>query len=109
MPLYIMLSTLSETGRKVVRKLPGSIRKVNEEVGRMGVKVLAQYAVLGPYDFVTVVEAPDNETVAKVSMELGARGSVQMMTMAAIPLETFIRKVAGRDGRPGARGGRRTR
>lgn len=109
MPLYIMLSTLSETGRKVVRKLPGSIRKVNEEVGRMGVKVLAQYAVLGPYDFVTVVEAPDNETVAKVSMELGARGSVQMMTMAAIPLETFIRKLAGRNNRPGARGGRRKR
>src|SRR3989304_1490603 len=74
MALYIMLSTLSETGRKVIRKLPGSIRKVNEEVGRMGVKVIAQYAVLGPYDFVTVVEAPDNETGAKVSMELGARG-----------------------------------
>ena len=70
MALYIMLSTLSETGRKVVRKLPGSIRKVNEEVGRMGVRVVAQYAVLGPYDFVTVVEAPDNETIAKVSMEL---------------------------------------
>ncbi len=96
MPLYIMLSTLSDTGRKVVRKLPGSIRKVNEEVGRMGVKVLAQYAVLGPYDFVTVVEAPDNETVAKVSMELGARGSVQMMTMAAIPVDTFIRSLGGR-------------
>ena len=108
MPVYIMLSTLSETGRKVVRKLPGSIRKVNEEVGRMGVKVIAQYAVLGPYDFVTVVEAPDNETVAKVSMELGARGSVQMMTMAAIPLDTFIKRLAGRSG-GNSRGRRRKR
>lgn len=105
MALYIMLSTLSETGRKVIRKLPGSIRKVNEEVGRMGVKVVAQYAVLGPYDFVTVLEAPDNETVAKVSMELGARGSVQMMTMAAIPLDTFIARLSGRssNGRGGPR------
>jgi uncharacterized protein with GYD domain len=103
MALYIMLSTLSETGRKVIRKLPGSIRKVNEEVGRMGVKVVAQYAVLGPYDFVTVVEAPDNETIAKVSMELGARGSVQMMTLAAIPVDSFIKRLAGRPGSNGSR------
>jgi uncharacterized protein with GYD domain len=93
----------------VVRKLPGSIRKVNAEVGRMGVKVVAQYAVLGPYDFVTVVEAPDNETIAKVSMELGARGSVQMMTMAAIPVDTFIQHLAGRPAGNGRSGPRRKR
>ena len=109
MALYIMLSTLSETGRKVICKLPGSIRKVNEEVGRMGVKVIAQYAVLGPYDFVTVVEAPDNETIAKVSMELGARGSVQMVTLAAIPVDSFIKRLAGRSGSNGRGGPRRKR
>ena len=106
MALYIMLSTLSERGRQVVKKLPGSIRKVNQEVGRMGVRVLAQYAVLGPYDFVTVIEAPDNEAVAKVSMELGARGSLQMMTMPAIPVDTFIARLAGR-GSGGGRGKKR--
>jgi uncharacterized protein with GYD domain len=109
MALYVMLSTLSETGRQVVRKLPGSIRKVNEEVGRMGVRVVAQYAVLGPYDFVTVIEAPDNETVAKVSMELGARGSVQMMTMPAIPVDTFITRLARRSTRNGRGAARRRR
>jgi uncharacterized protein with GYD domain len=88
--LYIMLSTLSESGRKVLRDRPGWIRKVNREVESMGAKVLAQYSVLGPYDFVSVLEAPDNETVSRVSIEIGARGSVQMMTMAAIPLEEFI-------------------
>jgi uncharacterized protein with GYD domain len=106
MPLYIMLSSLSETGRHVLRKLPGSIRKVNEEVGRMGVRVVAQYAVLGPYDFVTVLEAPDNETVAKISVELGARGSVQMMTMPAIPVDAFIARLASR---PRGKGPRRRR
>ena len=90
MAMYIMLSTLSETGRKVLRERPGWIRKVNREVERMGAKVRAQYAVLGPYDFVTVLEAPNNETVSRVSIELGARGSVQMMTLAAIPLDRFI-------------------
>jgi uncharacterized protein with GYD domain len=88
--LYIMLSTLSDSGRKVLRDRPGWIRKVNHEVERMGAKILAQYAVLGPYDFVTVLEAPDNETVSRVSIEIGARGSVHMMTMGAIPLERFI-------------------
>jgi uncharacterized protein with GYD domain len=106
MALYIMLSTLSERGRQVLKKLPGSIRKVNQEVGRMGVRVIAQYAVLGPYDFVTVIEAPDNEAVAKVSMELGARGSLQMMTMPAIPVDTFIARLAGR-GSGGGRGKKR--
>ena len=93
MGTYIMLSTLSDGGRKVLRERPGWIRKVNRELERMGVKVRAQYAVLGPYDFVTVIEAPDNETVSRVSIELGARGSVQMMTLAAIPLDVFIARL----------------
>jgi len=80
-----MLSTLSESGRKVLRERPGWIRKVNGDVGRMGARVIAQYAVLGPYDFVTIVEAPDDKTMAKVSVELGSRGTMSSQTLAAIP------------------------
>ena len=90
MGFYVMLSTLSESGRKVLRERPGWIRKVNADVQRMGARVVAQYAVLGPYDFVTVIDAPDNATISRISVELGARGCVQMMTMAAIPLDEFI-------------------
>jgi uncharacterized protein with GYD domain len=93
--LYIMLSTLSESGRKVVRERPGWIRKVNADVERMGARVLAQYAVLGPYDFVTVIEAPDNATISRVSVEVGARGGAAGMTMAAIPLDEFIERLEG--------------
>ena len=90
MSLYVMLSTLSESGRKVLRERPGWIRKVNKDVERMGARVVAQWAVLGPYDFVTVVDAADNAAISRVSVEIGARGSVQMMTMAALPLDEFI-------------------
>ncbi|MGH7323207.1 MAG: GYD domain-containing protein [Candidatus Rokuibacteriota bacterium] len=99
MGLYIMLSTLSESGRKVLRERPGWIRKVNGDVRRMGARVLAQYAVLGPYDFVSVIEAPDNATISRVSVELGARGGAAGMTMAAIPLEEFIARLEGGKGR----------
>ena len=98
MSLYVMLSTLSESGRKVLRERPGWIRKVNGDVERMGAHVVAQYATLGPYDFLTVVEAPDNATISRVSVEIGARGSVQVMTMAAIPLDEFIGRLERRDG-----------
>ena len=101
MSLYVMLSTLSESGRKVLRGRPGWIRKVNGDVRRMGARVVAQYAVLGPYDFVTIIEAPDNATISRVSVELGARGGVQGMTMAAIPLDEFIGRLEGGSGRQG--------
>jgi len=106
-PHYVMLSTLSESGRKVLRERPGWIRKVNKELETMGAKVRAQYAVLGPYDFVTILEAPDNETVSSISIEIGARGSVQMMTLPAIPLDTFIGRLDARRRRTGARRARR--
>jgi len=103
---YVMLSSLSESGRKVLRERPGWIRKVNRELERKGAKVRAQYAVLGPYDFVTVLEAPDNETVSSISIEMGARGSVNMMTMPAIPLDTFINRLEQRS-RANGRGAKR--
>jgi uncharacterized protein with GYD domain len=90
MATYIMLSTLTDEGRKTVKQKPDRIKQVNKEIEAMGAKVLAQYAVLGPYDFVNVVEAKDNQTIAKISMELGARGTVQFLTMPAIAVEQFI-------------------
>ncbi len=90
MPTYILLSTLTDEGRRTVKERPERIQEVNREIEAMGAKVLSQYVVLGPYDFCNVVEAPDNKTIAKVSMELGARGTVQIMSMAAIPINEFI-------------------
>ncbi|MCS6964366.1 GYD domain-containing protein [Thermoflexus sp.] len=95
MAIYIMLSTLTGDGAETIRERPERILEVNREVEAMGVKVLAQYAVLGPYDFVNIVEAPDNETVARVSVELASRGSVKIMTLPAIPIEEFIRRIKG--------------
>jgi uncharacterized protein with GYD domain len=92
-PTYIMLSTLTEGGAETLRSRPERAREVNREIEGMGVRVLQQYAVLGPYDFVNVVEAPDNDTVARVSVELAARGSVRIMTLPAIPIDDFIARL----------------
>lgn len=95
MATYIMLTTLTPEGGKTVKANPGRIREVNKEIEALGAKVTAQYAVLGPYDFVNIVEAPDNETIARVSVELGARGTLKVLTLPAIPIERFAKKVKG--------------
>jgi uncharacterized protein with GYD domain len=88
--MYILLSTLTDEGRKTVKERPDRILQVNKEIESLGAKVLSQYALLGPYDFVNLLQAPDNETVARISMELGSRGTVQIMSLAAIPIAEFI-------------------
>jgi len=87
MATYVMLTTLTDEGRKTVKANPKRLKEVNKEVEAMGVKILAQYALLGPYDFINVLEAPDNKTIAKVALELGSRGTLQTMTMAAMPVD----------------------
>jgi len=93
MPHYVIMSTLTDEGRRTIKHKPERIMEVNKEIEAMGVKVQKQYALLGQYDFVNIVEAPDNETVMRMSVEIGARGSVQMTTLPAIPVEEFIRKI----------------
>jgi len=93
MPYYIMLSNLTDEGARTIKSNPARIKEVNAEVESMGVKILSQYAVLGPYDFVNILEAPDNETVTRVSVELSSRGTMRAMTLAAIPIDDFISKV----------------
>jgi uncharacterized protein with GYD domain len=92
--IYIMLSTLTDEGRKTIKMRPERIKEVNKEIEKMGVKVLQQYAVLGPYDFVNIVEAADNESISSVSIELGSRGTVKIMTLAAIPIDKFENKLS---------------
>jgi len=84
METYIMLTKLTDQGRKTIKEKPKRTKEVNKEVEAMGGKVLAQYAVLGPYDFVNVVQAPDNKTIAKISLELGSRGTMEIMTLPVV-------------------------
>jgi uncharacterized protein with GYD domain len=93
MGLYVMLTSLTDEGRKTIKEHPGRIKEVNKEVEAMGVKVLAQYALLGRYDFVNILEAPSNETISKVAVELGSRGTLQTMTMVAMKVDDFIKSI----------------
>ncbi|MFC2004985.1 GYD domain-containing protein [Chloroflexota bacterium] len=90
MAIYIMLTTLTDEGRKTLKANPQRITEVNKEVEDMGGKILSQYAVLGPYDFINIIETVGNTTITKIALELGARGTLQTTTMAAIPVEDLI-------------------
>ncbi len=95
MATYIMLSSLTDEGRKTIYERPERISEVNREVEQLGAKVVSQWAVLGPYDFVNVVEAPDNETIARVSVALSARGTVSFLTMPAIGVDQLAARMKG--------------
>jgi uncharacterized protein with GYD domain len=90
MPTFIMLSTLTPEGVQTLKNNPQRIREVNKEVEQLGASVKGQWAVLGRFDFVNVIEAPDEQTIARVSLELGSRGTAKYETLSAIPVEEFI-------------------
>jgi uncharacterized protein with GYD domain len=90
MALYIMMTNLTDEGRKTVKTNPQRIKEVNKEVEAMGVKILAQYVALGQFDFINILDAPDNKMIAKVATELGSRGTLQTNTLAAMTLDDYI-------------------
>jgi uncharacterized protein with GYD domain len=90
MPTYIMLSTLTPEGVQTVKNNPRRITEVNKEVEQLGATVKAQWATLGHVDFISVIEAPDEGTMARVSLELGSRGTGRYETLSAIPIDEFI-------------------
>ena len=92
-PTYILLSKLTTEGRRTIKARPERIKEVNHEIEALGAKVLEQYSVLGPYDFVNIVEAPDNKTIVRVSIELGSRGTVEITTLPTLTLSEFVATV----------------
>jgi uncharacterized protein with GYD domain len=90
MATFIMLTNLTPDGVKTLKDNPGRVHEVNKEVEQLGVKVVDQWATLGQYDFITVVDAPDEVTMAKVSIELGSRGTMTSQTLGAIPAADFV-------------------
>ncbi len=95
MPKFVMLSTLGPDGHARLRDSPERLREVNADVESMGVKVLEQYALLGQWDFLNILEAPDEITMGKVATTLAARGTLKTMTMTAIEVEDFIAVMGG--------------
>ncbi|MBA2636903.1 MAG: GYD domain-containing protein [Solirubrobacterales bacterium] len=93
MPTYLMLSTLTPEGVKTIKDNPQRIREVNRELEQLGANVKAQWATLGAFDFVNIVEAPDEATMARVSLELGSRGTARYQTLPAIPIDDFIASI----------------
>lgn len=93
MPNYVMLTNLTPDGVKTLKSNPSRVQEVNKEVEALGAKVVEQWAVLGRYDFITVIEAPDSETMAKVSVELGSRGTMTSETLVALPADELVKSI----------------
>jgi uncharacterized protein with GYD domain len=95
MPTYIGLARVSPKGLTTLKRNPSRLKEVNQEVEQFGVKVVQQYALLGAYDFLTVVDAPDAATVARLSAELSSRGTVSFETLTAISVDEFLSSLGG--------------
>jgi uncharacterized protein with GYD domain len=93
MTTFLMLSTLGPEGMATLRQNPQRLKEVNTEVEAMGAHVVAQWALLGQYDFATVLEAPDEKVVTRVAVALGARGTLKTKTLTAITIDEFIETV----------------
>ncbi len=93
MPTYLLLTKLTPEGRQRIAQQPERLEQVNLEVNDFGCKIVGQYAVMGQYDFLTVIEAPDNETIAHLSVDLGSRGTIHITSLPAIPIDQFIEKL----------------
>lgn len=95
MPIYLMLTTLTEKGVQTLKSNPGRLREVNRDVEELGAHVLHQWASLGAYDFVNVVEAPDDLTIARVSVALGARGSAKIESLPLVEVDALLQSLEG--------------
>ena len=94
MPKYLLLTTLTAQGVQTLKANPDRLREVNHDVEELGARVLHQWATVGPFDFVNVVEAPDTATIAKVSVYLGARGSSKIQSYEAIEIDDFLNQLS---------------
>src|SRR4030066_2040315 len=97
MSIYLMLTTLTDAGRKALQEDPEILKEINKEVEFMGVKILDQYGLLGQYDFVNILEAPSNEAIAKLAVRLSARGTMQTLTLTAITLDQLIETLKNKE------------
>lgn len=93
MGFYVVLSKLTDEGAKTLKTKPERVKEVNQELEKMGVKVITQYLTLGEYDFVNIVEAESNLAVAKAMLELASRGTIRTLTMPAIPVDELLKEL----------------
>jgi uncharacterized protein with GYD domain len=91
--VYVVLSRLTDEGRKTIKAKPERVKEVNEEISKMGAKVLHQFALLGEYDFLNILEAKDNATISNIMVDLGSRGTLETNTLSAIPIDEFLARL----------------
>jgi uncharacterized protein with GYD domain len=97
MRTFLLLSSLSPQGLQTLAATPERLFEVNREIERLGGRVVKQWALLGAYDFLSVVEAPDAITITRLTIELTSRGSASFEVLAAIPIDELIESLTTPD------------
>lgn len=97
MPTYLLLTTLSPQGIQTLQVVPERLFEVNREIEALGIKVLGQWALLGPYDILNLVEAPNDEAIARLTADIASRGSAQVDVLKAMPVDTYLATVSDAD------------
>ncbi len=83
MPTYISLVQYTTKGLEAIKESPKRLDAVRKAFEQAGAKIKDFYLVMGEYDIVLVTEAPNDETVAKISLMLGSKGNVRTRTSRA--------------------------
>ena len=86
MPLYFLLGTMTSTGQKLLHDNHDLVVEATRNIAVDGAEIMGQYAVLGRYDYLMMVEADDNGAVARLSLEMGVRAGLHMETLPAIAI-----------------------
>ena len=93
MATFIRLVSMTEQGVKNILKFSEQVAEAKKILEANNARFIEVYATLGRYDFVAIIDAPDEKAIAKVSALIASQGNFRAETLPAVPLEEFTKAI----------------